>query len=520
MLAILAAAVSFAPKPFFDQPFLLGAHRGGGMRLPESTELIFRDTARRYPNMLLETDVRVTRDGQLVLLHDETVDQTTNGKGKMADLTLAEARKLDAGYRFTLDGKTFPYRGKGVRVATLEEALRAAPHNRFEIDLKSAEVAEKVAEVVTRMGAEDRVMLASFVPAAMAKARQLMPKAVLCYDFNNGAKLLMALRGRGWENYQPEADVLSMMTEQVAQYKITPEEINKIRAKGIRFQIHTLNEPAEIRHWLRIGVDSILTDDPVALVDAVMRPMARAHAHNDYEHPHPLLDAMQEGFASVEADIYLQDGELRVAHDKKDTIKGRTLERLYLDPLFAEFRRLQPLFGKGTNVYPWPGHTQLLVDIKADGAAVYAELKKRLRKYAPMLTRFDGKAVQPGAVTIVLSGDRPVAELARDKDRFLFLDGRASDPTEFQMPEIAPLTSDSFTPDFMWSGRDPMPPAMRERFAKRVQAAHARGQKIRFWGVPDNATAWEEMILADVDYVNTDHLPELAGFLRKRLSRD
>jgi glycerophosphoryl diester phosphodiesterase len=527
-MPVLVALAALAAKPFFDRPFLLGAHRGGVLSRPENTVLAFKEAARRYPDILLETDVRTTKDGQLVLLHDETVDRTTDGTGKVSTFTLEALRKLDAGFRFTTNRLAYPYRGKDVRIATLEEALDAAPQHRFELDIKSPEIADKVADLLVRKNAVDRVLFASFVPAAMARIRARLPQAAVCYDFANGAKLLAALRGTGWAAYQPEADVLSMMKEQVASYKVTDEEIRRIREKGIRFQIHTLNDEAEMQRWRRVGVDSILTDRPDQLAYELFgKAMLRGHAHNDYEHPRPLLDALDQGFGSVEADIFLVDGELRVGHDRQSLRPGRTLESLYLDPLLARVRE------NGGTVHPWPGELTLLVDIKADGEKVYQELAKRLVKYQEMLTTYPRPTlenptvldlakhadaqVKPGAVRIVISGDRPVDTINKDGRGLMFIDGRLSDITvpPTTLPTI-PLISDSYGDKFKWNGNGDMSADERFKLRRMVQQAHAQGAKFRLWGVPDTPDAWREFYDAGVDLVNTDKLAPLADFLRKQ----
>lgn len=527
-MPVLVALAALAAKPFFDRPFLLGAHRGGVLSRPENTALAFREAARRYPDILLETDVRATKDGELVLLHDETVDRTTDGKGKVSSFTLEALRKLDAGYRFTTNGLAYPYRGKGVQIATLEEALDAAPNHRFELDIKSPEIADKVADLLVRKNAADRVLFASFVPAAMARIRARLPQAAICYDFSNGARLLAALRGTGWEAYKPEADVLSMMKEQVASYKLTDEEVKRIRDKGIRFQIHTLNEADEMQRWNKLGVESILTDRPDQLAYELFgKAMLRGHAHNDYEHPRPLLDALDQGFGSVEADIFLVDGELRVGHDRQSLRPGRTLESLYLDPLLARVRE------NGGTVHPWPGELTLLVDIKADGEKVYQELAKRLVKYQEMLTTYprpdlknyslvelanhaDAK-VKPGAVRIVISGDRPVETINKDGRGLMFIDGRLSDVSATApLPQTIPLISDSYDDKFKWNGKGDMPADERFKLRRMAQLVHAQGGKFRLWGVPDTEDAWREFYDAGVDLVNTDKLAPLAEFLRKQ----
>ncbi|MEU6645300.1 hypothetical protein ABZ863_22450 [Saccharomonospora sp. NPDC046836] len=104
-----------------------------------------------------------------------------------------------------------------------------------------------------------------------------------------------------------------------------------------------------------------------------VRPLAQAHAHNDYEHPRPLLDALAAGFTSVESDIYLVDGQLLVGHDPQDLTAERTLEALYLEPLRA---RVLATHGR---VYQRPADFQLLVDIKTEANSTYAALEQRLR---------------------------------------------------------------------------------------------------------------------------------------------
>lgn len=237
----------------------IGLHRGGYSDWPESTVYGFTKASEISTSILLETDATTTADGEVVLLHDDTVDRTTNGTGPIKDKTLAEVKALDAGYRFKSKGGEFPFRGKGLTIPTLSEALRAAPKSVFLIDLKPACDVKKVADVIRTEKAQDRVIFASFLPAKMSQVRNELPKVATCYDSVQGAKLLFALRSKAWETYQPEAPMLSLMTEHVDQYKITPDEIKRITAKGIHVQIHTLANETEITKWERQGVSGWLT---------------------------------------------------------------------------------------------------------------------------------------------------------------------------------------------------------------------------------------------------------------------
>ncbi|MFN3925389.1 MAG: hypothetical protein ACK4K6_17365, partial [Pseudarthrobacter sp.] len=133
----------------------------------------------------------------------------------------------------------------------------------------------------------------------------------------------------------------------------------------------------------------------------VGQPLAQAHAHNDYEHGRPLFDALEHGFTSVEADVWLVDGELLVAHDLEDVQPGVTLESLYLDPL-QDLVRSQP----GHGVYPhWDGSLQLLIDIKSEGEATYAAIEQELAEHRDIMSRYTNGTAKTGPVTAVISGN-------------------------------------------------------------------------------------------------------------------
>ncbi|WP_203434173.1 phosphatidylinositol-specific phospholipase C/glycerophosphodiester phosphodiesterase family protein [Jiangella asiatica] len=250
-----------------------------------------------------------------------------------------------------------------------------------------------------------------------------------------------------------------------------------------------------------------------ATASAVGEPLDPAHAHNDYEHERPLLDALDHGFTSVEADVWLVDGELLVAHDAWEVQPGRTLESLYLDPL------RDIVHANGGSVYPgWDGSLQLLIDIKNTGEATYAEVDAVLRRYQDMMTRYVGERIQPGAVTAVISGDRPRDTMLAQRLRFAGYDGRLSDLGSGLPAGFMPLVSDNWTNHFTWRGVEPMPAAERAKLVDIVQQAHAAGYRIRFWATPDEPgpareAIWSELLAAGVDHLNTDDLAGLREFL-------
>ncbi|WP_309060928.1 phosphatidylinositol-specific phospholipase C/glycerophosphodiester phosphodiesterase family protein [Streptomyces sp.] len=244
------------------------------------------------------------------------------------------------------------------------------------------------------------------------------------------------------------------------------------------------------------------------------RPLWRAHAHNDYEHPRPLLDALDHRFGSVEADIFLVGDQLLVAHDPEDLDPSRTLESLYLDPLAARVRA-----NRGSVYRGHRGSLQLLVDIKTEGSSTYLELDRRLRRYRHLFTTFAHGRVLPGPVTAVVSGNRAArVPMEAQRVRRAFYDGRLADLGGPARSSFIPLISDNWTLHFTWRGVGTFPDAERRKLRDIVSTAHARGQKVRFWATPDlpgpaRDALWGELVAADVDFLNTDDLAGLESFL-------
>jgi hypothetical protein len=193
-----------------------------------------------------------------------------------------------------------------------------------------------------------------------------------------------------------------------------------------------------------------------------VRPLARAHAHNDYEHARPLFDALDQGFTSVEADIYLVGDDLLVAHDPEDLDPARTLAALYLEPL-----RERVVRGHGS-VYRGYRDFQLLIDVKTEGEATYAALDALMRspRYDFLWTSYRYGHVRHGAITAVVSGNRPRATMAAQRTRVAFYDGRIADTTELGPGSdagLTPLVSDNWANLFTWNGVGDLPADQRAR---------------------------------------------------------
>lgn len=245
-----------------------------------------------------------------------------------------------------------------------------------------------------------------------------------------------------------------------------------------------------------------------------VRPLAQAHAHNDYEHDRPLHDALGHGFTSVEADIYLVAGELLVGHDPDDLTPERTLRSLYLDPL-----RQRVIRNGGSVYFGHRGPFQLLIDIKSDGPSTYAAIDKALEEYRNISTIYANGRAFTGAVTSVISGNRPLDVLKAQKIRYAGYDGRLSDLNSKMPASLMPLVSDNWSNNFTWRGIGPFPVAERAKLREIVTTAHHAGYRVRFWETPDTPGAareavWSELVAAGVDHLNTDDLHGLEDFLR------
>ena len=234
-------------------------------------------------------------------------------------------------------------------------------------------------------------------------------------------------------------------------------------------------------------------------------PLIHAHAHNDYEHKRPLLDALDRGFCSVEADIYLVDGQLLVAHDRKDVKPGRTLQSLYLDPLRERVKR------NGGRVFPNGPEFTLLIDLKSDWKAIYPALRSVLTNYADVLTTFRDGATQTNAITAIITGNRSREMFAGEATRYAAFDGDLSD-LDSDADSIAWISS-QWSAAFQWRGVGVMPDEERTKLKDIGARAHAHGRRVRFWGAPDFAAFWRELREAGVDLINTDDLRGAQEFL-------
>jgi glycerophosphoryl diester phosphodiesterase len=240
------------------------AHRGGAGLRPENTLAAFANAVELGADVL-EMDVHATADGVVVLSHDPRVDRTTDGTGAIAAMSFAEVRALDAGYRFTTDrGATFPYRGQGVRIPTLEEVLTTFPAMPVSIEIKqyAPSIVGSVLDVVSRADAAGRAVVVAFDQGTMDAVRAAAPPGLLTGMSLAEMGALGALDDASEAAYVPPAPVAQLPFQSV-----TPALMARAERHGIVVQVWTVNRADDMQRMLALGVHGVMTNDPATLAD-------------------------------------------------------------------------------------------------------------------------------------------------------------------------------------------------------------------------------------------------------------
>lgn len=252
---------------FFDPMPRVVAHRGDSAHFPENTLSAFLSACTLGVDVI-ETDVHLSKDGQLVIWHDETLDRNTDGAGRVEDHTLAELKTYDAGYTFTPNnGETFPFRGKGVQLCTLREALEACPNQRFNIDLKSKDpaIVDTFIEVIHSVQAIKRIVAASFHLSNLKLLRKKAPDILTSVTTLEVVPLL-ALQKLHLLSGKKHSIIFQVPTRQWGIEVVTPSFIQTMHNRGSIIQVWTINEEAEMKRLYQMGVDSVMTDKPALAI--------------------------------------------------------------------------------------------------------------------------------------------------------------------------------------------------------------------------------------------------------------
>jgi len=242
----------------WPRPLIL-AHRGASAHAPENTLSAF-ELALMQRAHGVELDAKLSADGEIVVIHDATVDRTTDGKGRVSQLTLAALRELDA-------GSFFSEKFSGEKIPTLAEVFEAiGDQARINVELTNYAtprdgLADKVCDLVKRFGLEKKVLFSSFLPSNLKRTRSLLP------DTPRG---LLALGG--WIGWWARSFGFNFGDYQALHPYLndtTPQQIARVHRLKRRINVYTVNAAEDIRRLINWDVDGIITDDPILAKEIV-----------------------------------------------------------------------------------------------------------------------------------------------------------------------------------------------------------------------------------------------------------
>jgi glycerophosphoryl diester phosphodiesterase len=295
LVVILLLAASYAvlaltskrreASPFMQQLPTGGsvlAHAGGNLLWPDNTMSAFTGATTLGADVL-ELDVQQNAEGVLMVIHDDTVDRTTDGSGRIASLDSSELALLDAGYNWTVTGTRteapagaeFHYRGQGTAIPTLTEVLTAFPDALVNVELKQDDAAagQALCQLLRQERATERVMVASFHSAPMRAFRSDCPEAATSATRREVTLFYVLARARLARVYSPPFDALQVPVSQGSLTIVTPAVVAAARERGVALQVWTVNERDEMDRLLAMGVDGLITDRP----DRALVALGRAY---------------------------------------------------------------------------------------------------------------------------------------------------------------------------------------------------------------------------------------------------
>lgn len=275
--AILRITSKSAPvHPYYaadlNYPLVI-AHQGGDGIWPGDTMFAFQNAANLGVDVL-EMDVHITKDNVLVLMHDETIDRTTNGTGEIESMTLAQIKQLDAGHDWTPDeGATFPFRGQGVSVPTMEEVFTAFPEMRMTIEIKktTTSMAKPFCELIREYNMQDKVLIASFHDERLKEFREECPEVATSSAKNETTAFVLLTKPFLGSFYSPKFFSLQVPEESGGITVMTPAFVNAAHERNLAVEPWTINDKDTMQKLIQWGVDGIITDRPDLMLEILGR---------------------------------------------------------------------------------------------------------------------------------------------------------------------------------------------------------------------------------------------------------
>jgi glycerophosphoryl diester phosphodiesterase len=276
MVMILVACSPYrASNPFITNQVWVIAHQGGEGIFPSNTIYAFERAVNMGADML-DLDVHSSKDGQLVVIHDDSVDRTTNAKGKVHDLTLEQLQTLDAGWywpQFSKESDAHPFRGQGIRIPKLEEVFKAFPNVPYTIEIKQEvpSIAVPFCAMLRTYKLEKRVIIASFRETAMREFRAACPEVMTSMVESEVRPIVYYGLAGLIELASPASIALQVPVKAGGFEVVTPGLVAWANRRGVVVQPWTINEPDEMRRLIAMGVHGINTDRPDLLLEVLGR---------------------------------------------------------------------------------------------------------------------------------------------------------------------------------------------------------------------------------------------------------
>lgn len=223
----------------------------------------------------------------------------------------------------------------------------------------------------------------------------------------------------------------------------------------------------------------------------------KIHSHNDYLQNRPFLTAYENKIYQIEADIFEVDGQLIVAHNKKEIDTQQTLEKLYLNKIDSLFK-----LNNGKVSADKKYTLTLMIDFKTSWDMTFPVFKKHIEKYGQIFNRSENK----NAVQIVISGNRPEDSLYYTFPSWVYFDGLPN--ISYAKTDLKKVTmiSDNFASYSKWKGLGAIPETDKLKLTKIIEQAHKLNKPMRFWGAPDTEDCWKQLVSLGVDIINTDKI--------------
>ncbi len=281
VLLIILAIIRFTSKPAPNHPYydtdlkhpLVIAHQGGDGIWPGNTMFAFQNAVDLGVDVL-EMDIHVTKDGALVLMHDETVDRTTNGTGGIESMTAQELKLLDAGYDWSPDeGATFPFRGQGITVPTMEEVFTAFPEMRMTIEIKktNTSIAQPFCDLIRKYKMQNKVLVASFHDNKLKEFREDCPEVATSSAKNETTIFVLLTKPFLGSFHSPRFFSLQVPEESGGITVMTPAFIQAAHERNLAVEPWTINDEATMKKLIEWGVDGIITDRPDLMLKVLGR---------------------------------------------------------------------------------------------------------------------------------------------------------------------------------------------------------------------------------------------------------